>query len=89
MKKSELIRKARRIVDEIKKIEDENGVLGKVAEGPAGIFSVWPTGMPRGTNEWEAAIFQRSDVNNALDSLERLNKELDILLAKIAEKNVA
>lgn len=62
------------ILAEIRKIEE---FLSWFENGPAGIFSAWPDGSTRRTNEPEAALMQREDLNEKIDRLEELYTELD------------
>ena len=77
MKKAEKILQCRQLVEEIKKMEEKIKGLDKLEEGPAGIFSAWPTGMPRGTNNPIMALLQRMDVNKAIDRIEEYCQKLD------------
>ena len=73
----ELYTRAKEILAEIRRIEERSDVFSWFGNGPAGLFSAWPNGLPRGTNEPEAALMQREDVNEAIDRLEELYTELD------------
>ena len=82
MKRDKLIRLAKQLVHEIRKLEE---LLGMVTDGPSGLFSAWPSGMPSGTNVRDAAMLQRTDVNEAMDRLDALYEKLDILMGVIGQ----
>lgn len=69
--------RCRQLIEAIRQIENEHGYLQRLEAGPAEIFSAWPTGMPRGTNDPIMALLQRVDVNEAIDRIEAYCRELD------------
>ena len=69
----------RSIIAKIREIERENPGLERLEEGPVGIFSGWPTGMPRGSNNPIMALLQRMDVDEAIEKIEEYCAELDRL----------
>ena len=73
----ERVEKCLRLIAEIREIEDDG--FEELDGGPQGIASAWPTGMPFGTNDRLAALLQRTDVNEAIDRLEALGVELELL----------
>lgn len=73
--------KVEMILAEIKAIQEEYEYLEVLEEGPCGVFSAWPTGMPRGTNDMIAALLQREDVNEKIDILEDYYKKLEKLIS--------
>ncbi len=77
MKKAEKVQRCRQLVEEIKRMEKEIPGLRRLEEGPAGIFSAWPTGMPRGTNNPIMALLQRMDINEVIDRIEKYCLELE------------
>lgn len=66
-----------KLIAEIRAIEEKSS--DELDGGPLGIVSGWPTGMPYGTNDRLAALLQRMDVNEAIDRLEELGAELELL----------
>lgn len=80
MTKRELLEKYRSIVREIDLLEKQSAFLNQYVGGPRPVRSVQLTGMPRGTNEPEAAMMQRADYDDAIYELERKSEELRELL---------
>lgn len=79
MSRQEKLDRCALLVQEIKEME-ESKVLNLVKCCPEGMFSGWPSGMPRGTNRPEMAVLQRCDVNDAIDQLDaRCEELLDLL----------
>lgn len=76
MTKRELLENYRDIVIEIETLERQSKFLNQFTGGPRPVRSVMPTGMPRGTNDTEAAIMQRNDADEILDKIEAKCKEL-------------
>ena len=66
------------LIEEIRKT-DAAALLAGIGRGPAGIFSGWPSGMPRCRTDPETALLQREDVNEALDRLEELMALMETL----------
>lgn len=80
MTRKELEIRRDRIITEIRRMETPESLLGKMRMGPNGIFTCWPTGMPRGTNDPETAMLQREDVDREIDLLDALCRELNDIL---------
>lgn len=66
----------RYIVIEIDTLEKQCRFFDNFIGGPKPIRSVQLTGMPRGTNDPEAAILQRNDTNEFIDKIESKYAEL-------------
>jgi DNA-directed RNA polymerase specialized sigma subunit len=80
MTKRELLENYRMLVIEIDTLERQSKFLNQFIGGPRPVHGVQLTGMPRGTNEPEAAILQREDTDDVLDKIEERCKELRPLL---------
>ena len=80
MTKRELLENYRSLVREIDLLEKQSAFLNQYVGGPRPVRSVQLTGMPRGTNEPEAALMQRADYDDAIYELERKSEELRELL---------
>ena len=80
MTKRELLENYRSLVREIDLLEKQSAFLNQYVGGPRPVRSVQITGMPRGTNEPEAALMQRADYDDAIYELERKSEELRELL---------
>ena len=76
MTKRELLENYRDIVIEIETLERQSRFLNQFIGGPKPIHAVQITGMPRGTNDPEAAILQRNDTDDVLDKIEAKCQEL-------------
>ena len=82
MTKRELLESYRLLVIEINSLETQSAFLNQYIGGPRPVRSVRLTGMPRGTNEPEAAMMQRADCDDAIFTLERKCEELRDLLSE-------
>ena len=80
MTKRELLENYCSLVREIDLLEKQSAFLNQYVGGPRPVRSVQLTGMPRGTNEPEAALMQRADYDDAIYELERKSEELRELL---------
>ena len=80
MTKRELLENYRMLVIEIDTLERQSKFLNQFIGGPRPVHGVQLTGMPRGTNEPEAAILQREDTDDVLDKIEERCQELRPLL---------
>ena len=80
MTKRELLENYRSLVREIDLLGKQSAFLNQYVGGPRPVRSVQLTGMPRGTNEPEAALMQRADYDDAIYELERKSEELRELL---------
>lgn len=76
MTKRELLENYRDIVIEIETLERQSRFLNSFIGGPRPVRSVQLTGMPRGTNDPEAALLQRTDTDEVLDKIEKKSQEL-------------
>jgi hypothetical protein len=80
-RKQEILVRYRQIVIEIKALELQSEFLKEYIGGPKPLRGVHLTGMPRGTNDPEAAILQRADYDDAIYIVEEKEKELRNLAA--------
>ena len=76
MTKRELLENYRDIVIEIETLERQSKFLNQFIGGPKPVHAVQLTGMPRGTNDPEAAILQRADTDEVLEKIEAKCQEL-------------
>ena len=76
MTKRELLENYRDIVIEIETLERQSKFLNQFIGGPRPVHAVQITGMPRGTNDPEAALLQRKDTDEVLDKIESKTEEL-------------
>ena len=76
MTKRELLESYRDIVIEIETLERQSKFLNQFIGGPHPVRAIQLTGMPRGTNDPEAAILQREDTNEVLEKIEAKCEEL-------------
>ena len=76
MTKRELLENYRDIVIEIETLERQSKFLNQFIGGPRPVHSPQLTGMPRGTNEPEAALLQRNDTDEVIDKIEDKCREL-------------
>ena len=76
MTKRELLESYRDIVIEIETLERQSKFLNQFIGGPRPVRAIQLTGMPRGTNDPEAAILQREDTNEVLEKIEAKCEEL-------------
>ena len=76
MTKRELLENYRYIVLQIETLERQSRFLNQFVGGPRPVHAVQLTGMPRGTNEPEAALLQRTDTDEVLDKIEAKCAEL-------------
>lgn len=77
MTQCELVENYRLIALQVKQLDEQIEFLNKYAGGPRPVHAAQLTGMPRGTNEPEAAIMQRQDYNDSIDELEQKNAILN------------
>ena len=80
MTKRELLENYRMLVIEIDTLERQSKFLNQFIGGPRPLHGVQLTGMPRGTNDPEAAQLQREDTDDVLDKIEERCRELRPLL---------
>ena len=76
MTKRELLESYRDIVIEIETLERQSKFLNQFIGGPRPMRGIQLTGMPRGTNDPEAALLQREDTNEVLEKIEAKCEEL-------------
>ena len=75
-RKQEILMDYRMIVMEIETLERQSKFLNKYIGGPRPVRSPQLTGMPRGTNDPEAAMLQTIEEEDPIYHLEELCKEL-------------
>ena len=75
-RKQEILKDYRLIVMEIETLERQSKFLNKYIGGPKPVRSVQLTGMPRGTNDPEAAMLQQVEEDDPLIHIEELAREL-------------
>ena len=96
MTKRELLENYRLLVIEIETLDKQSKFLNQYIGGPRPIHSVQLTGMPRGTNETEAALMQQVDTDSdILDKIEqrmcetrRLTARFEIILEEILDRRL-
>ena len=96
MTKRELLENYRNLVIDINMMEQRLSFLNKYIGGPRPVRSVQLTGMPRGTNEPEAALMQQVDTDSdILDKIEqrmcetrRLTARFEIILEEILDRRL-
>ena len=76
MTQKELLENYRDIVIEIETLERQSKFLNQFIGGPRPVRAIQLTGMPRGTNDPEAALLQREDTNEVLEKIEAKCAEL-------------
>jgi len=76
MTRRELLENYRDIVIEIETLERQSKFLNQFIGGPRPVHAIQLTGMPRGTNDPEAAILQRADTDEVLEKIEAKCQEL-------------
>ena len=82
MTKRELLENYRLLVMEINILEKQSEFLNQFIGGPRPVRAVRLTGMPKGTNEPEAAMMQRQDYDDAVYAIERKSEELRSLVGE-------
>lgn len=80
MTRRELLENYRDIVIEIETLERQSRFLNQFIGGPKPLHGVTLTGMPRGTNDPEAALLQRTDTDEVLDKIEAKCRELRMMV---------
>ena len=96
MTKRELLENYRNLVIDINMMELRLSFLSKYIGGPRPVRSVQLTGMPRGTNDPEAAIIQQEDTDSEiLDKIEqrmyetrRLTARFEVILEEIQDRRL-
>ena len=76
MTQKELLENYRDIVIEIETLERQSKFLNQFIGGPRPVRAIQLTGMPRGTNDPEAALLQREDTDEVLEKIEAKCTEL-------------
>ena len=79
-RKQEILTDYRLIVMEIETLERQSKFLNKYIGGPRPVRSPQLTGMPRGTNEPEAAMMQTVEDDDPIYQIEKLSRELQEML---------
>ena len=85
MTKRELLENYRLLVIEIETLERQSKFLNQFIGGPRPVHAIQLTGMPRGTNDPEAALLQRADTDEVLDKIEKKCAELRELVEEFEE----
>ena len=75
-RKQEILTDYRLIVMELETLERQSKFLNKYIGGPKPLRGVQLTGMPRGTNDPEAAMLQQNEEDDPVFHIEELSKEL-------------
>ena len=96
MTRRELLENYRNLVIDINMMELRLSFLSKYIGGPRPVRSVQLTGMPRGTNDPEAAIIQQEDTDSEiLDKIEqrmyetrRLTARFEVILEEIQDRRL-
>ena len=81
-REQEILTDYRLIVMEIETLERQSKFLNKYIGGPRPVRSPQLTGMPRGTNDPEAAMLQQIEEDDPLYRLEELSEELRGMLSE-------
>ena len=85
MTKRELLENYRLLVIEIETLERQSKFLNQFIGGPRPVHAIQLTGMPRGTNDPEAALIQRADTDEVLDKIEKKCAELRELVEEFEQ----
>ena len=96
MTKRELLENYRNLVIDVNMMEQRLSFLSKYIGGPKPVRAVQLTGMPRGTNEPEAALMQQEDTDSEiLDKIEqrmnetrRLTARFEVILEEIDDRRL-
>ena len=96
MTKRELLENYRNLVIDINMMEQRLSFLSKYIGGPKPVHAVQLTGMPRGTNDPEAAIFQQQDtdseildkIEQRMDETRRLTARFEVILEDIEDRRL-
>ena len=81
-REQEILMDYRLIVMEIETLERQSKFLNKYIGGPRPVRSPQLTGMPRGTNDPEAAMLQQIEEDDPLFRIEELSEELRGMVAE-------
>lgn len=81
-REQEILTDYRLIVMEIETLERQSKFLNKYIGGPRPVRSPQLTGMPRGTNDPEAAMMQTIEEDDPLYRIEELSEELRDMAAE-------
>ena len=84
-REQEILTDYRLIVMEIETLERQSKFLNKYIGGPKPVRSPQITGMPRGTNDPEAARLQRADYDDAIYKIEQKSEELRELVSEFEQ----
>jgi len=96
MTKRELLENYRNLVIDINMMEQRLSFLSKYIGGPRPVRSIQLTGMPRGTNEPEAAIMQQEDtdreildkIEQRMDETRRMTARFELILEEIDDRRL-
>ena len=81
-REQEILMDYRLIVMEIETLERQSKFLNRYIGGPRPVRSPQLTGMPRGTNDPEAAMLQQIEEDDPLFRIEELSEELRGMVAE-------
>ena len=81
-REQEILTDYRLIVMEIETLERQSKFLNKYIGGPRPVRSPQLTGMPRGTNEPEAALMQQVEDDDPMFRIEELIRDLKDMMAE-------
>jgi len=96
MTKRELLENYRNLVIDINMMEQRLSFLSRYIGGPRPVKSIQLTGMPRGTNEPEAAIMQQQEtdtdildkIEQRMDETRRLTARYEVILEEIEDRRL-
>lgn len=96
MTKRELLENYRNLVIDISMMEQRLSFLSRYIGGPKPVHGVQLTGMPRGTNNPEAAILQQQDtdseildkIGQRMDETRRLTARFEVILEEIDDRRL-
>ena len=84
-REQEILTDYRLIVMEIETLERQSKFLSKYIGGPRPVRSPQLTGMPRGTNDPEAAMLQKVEEDDPIYHIEELSKELKEMMLEFEQ----
>ena len=84
-REQEILTDYRLIVMEIETLERQSKFLNKYIGGPRPVRSPQLTGMPRGTNDPEAAMLQKVEEDDPIYHIEELSRELKEMMLEFEQ----
>ena len=94
-REQEILTDYRLIVMEIETLERQSKFLNKYIGGPRPVRSPQLTGMPRGTNDPEAAMLQQVEDDDPIYNIEKLSedlremmKEFEVIVNRIKDRRL-